>query len=286
MPGAELGADAGAVLDGMPPLSESERFSRLADEVCDGRDGLALASYLKPDFGQLGDAAVATELGAGFLYLDGHCRYWVWDTGEYLDAFRTGSLSRTDLIDLLRAWSFDHWAAFSRRWDYFGGFHVGYQVFYSRKHGFACQGPCPEAPVGAAAAAEAAIEWRSILWERSQPMTDVAMRVAPFMEEPDNVPALYGQTPIPWPFAVSPREMTLWRNSPFEPGTGYVVTDASEIEAIRLERENARVRTGSQLYFGPYEGRYQVLNAREVLPFENDVGLIPEPDFVAEFWTR
>jgi hypothetical protein len=89
----------------------------------------------------------------------------------------------------------------------------------------------------------------------------------------------------PWPFNTTPDELRLWKQSASEPGTGYLITDAMTLQAIRQEREHATSRgPDTGLWFGPYEERYYGFSAREVVPLENDVGLIPDPPFIQALW--
>jgi hypothetical protein len=59
------------------------------------------------------------------------------------------------------------------------------------------------------------------------------------------------------------------------------------MEAIRRERDKALQRVArSELWFGPVNGLFHGFSAREVLPFEDARGLIPEPDVLLEITQR
>jgi len=255
----------------------------LAAQVCDGEPGVSLAAYMAPNYGQSVGAAVTIELGEGFLYVDGSCRYWVWQTHE-VAAFRTGSLSATELTEMLGDLAFGEWDALDAIWDG-GGADASYQVFYSRNRAFACQGGCSGAPAPARQAFDAGIRWRGLLWEKGTPLLDTPMRVAPFREEAEDPTLPFGHVATPWPFDVPPADVPPWLAGSREPGSGYLVDDPQVAAAIRRERDNAALRhpTRHGLWFGPYEGHYYGFGAREVLPIEDARGSIPRPALLEDW---
>jgi hypothetical protein len=253
-----------------------------ADQVCDGKAGVSLALYMEPQHERSEGAAVTDELGAGFAYVDGSCQFWVWQTRE-VAAFRTGKLGREELEAMLADLAFDEWNGLEGVG--LGGPDASAHVFYSRDRAFACAGGCPSSPLPMQQAFAAGIRWRTSLWEKGTPMSDAAMRVAPYAEEAEDPTVAHGQVATPWPFGVSPADLQLWVDRPSEPGTGYLVTDPETVAAVRRERDNAAQRIyNSTLWFGPYEGRYYGFGAREVLPMEDARGLMPRPAVISEWW--
>jgi hypothetical protein len=283
---AQLVLDAGGPSDGGGTRENSRDASETdvvpAPEVCDGKNGISLAAYMAPQYARAGGAAVSIELGAGFLYVDGHCQFWVWQTGERT-AFRTGTLSPENLSAMLADLAYEEWGGLDGVWENHYGYDTPYQVFYSRTRAFVCNGECRDAPLPVRQAYAAGIRWRAVLWEQGTPMLDVPMRVAPYTEEAEDPTAPYGQVATPWPFAVPPAEVQLWVDSPSEPGTGYLVVDPDRANAVRRERDKAALRRATLGLWFAHEGRYYGFDGRDVLPMENDRGLMPRPQVIADW---
>ena len=253
--------------------------------LCDGSDDVILAHFAAPQLGRQFGAAVGVELGAGFLYVIGTCDFWVWQALEP-GPFRRGHLTEQDMVEMLADLRYDSWSQLEGRWGS-GGADTPDHVMYSRTTGLVCNGGCPSAPVEAQEAYRAAINWRATLWERGEPMHGSAVRVAPFARRDEDPTLRFDQTAIPWPFNFDAQTLSQWLGAADTAGTSRVVSDEAAIIAINDAREAAiaRQRSPSSLWFGPFENFYYGFTAREVLPFEDEHGLIAPPAFVST-WTE
>lgn len=286
----KLASDAGEssdtlTVDSAGAASTEPSTDTHTENLCDGSEGVILAHFAAPQLGRQFGAAVGVELGAGFLYVIGTCDFWVWQALEP-GPFRRGHLTDQDMVKMLADLRYHSWTQLEGRWDS-GGADTPDHVMYSRTTGLVCNGGCPSAPIEAQEAYAAAINWRATLWDRGEPMHGSAVRVAPFQRRDEDPTLRFDQTAIPWPFNFDAQTLSQWLGAADTAGTSRVVSDEAAIIAIHNAREAAIARQSptSSLWFGPFENFYYGFTAREVLPFEDEHGLIAPPAFVST-WTE
>jgi hypothetical protein len=275
--GAGMISPDGGVIDAIPGDAASDAASD-ADtrgdaapaprRICDGSDGIRLAYWVPVQPTRvLAFTAELYDLGAEFLYVDGHCHYWVQEpdpTDRYAAwrPYREGVLTASQESALHDTVAYDDFVAGAppcmgplsldatpeKVWD-------GIAVY-------SCNGIL-----------QAPVDWpmRGVLATSSTPVTSGAMRVMVGSETaPDKAPI------YPWPLAGTPASYEIEYQASMAFGQSTLVTDATEVAALRALRDrmiaDAIVAPGYFFNVVFVEPSGTVISMRDDLPFENQAG--------------
>jgi hypothetical protein len=234
--------------------------------ICDGTDGIRLAFWIPVQATRvLAFTAELYDLGADFLYVDGHCHYWVQepDTAPHVvwRPYREGVLTAAQEAALHDTVSYDDFAAGAppckgplasdqspeRVWD-------GIEVY-------SCNGIL-----------QAPADWpmRDALSASAAPLTG-AMRVMVGSQSTlDNTPI------YPWPLAGTPASYEIEYQASMAFGQSTLVTDATEVAALRALRDraiaDALVAPGYFYNIIYVEPKDTVISMRDDVPFANQPG--------------
>jgi hypothetical protein len=260
----------GSALDAVPDFStdaDTTGDAAPARRICDGSDGIRLAYWVPVQPTRVfAFTAELYDLGGEFLYVDGHCHYWLQEpdpTDKYVvwRPYREGVLTAVQEAALHDTVSYDDFAAGAppcmgplasdaspeRVWD-------GIAVH-------SCNGIL-QAPVG----------WpmRGELAASATPMTG-AMRVMVGSESvPDNAPV------YPWPLAGTPASYEIEYQASMAFGKSTLVTDAAEVAALRALRDRAIadviVAPGYFYNIIFVEPKGTAISMRDDVPFANQPG--------------
>jgi len=240
--------------------------------ICDGSDDIRLAHWFPVDPTRVpAFTAELYELGTEFLYVDGHCHYWMQEpvaTDRFANwrPYREGQLTAAQETALHDAVSYDDFTAGAppcmgplsedgspeRLWD-------GRTVY-------SCNGIL-QAPAG----------WpmRIELAATTAPMTG-PMRVMVGQESVGPGAPIY-----PWPLAGAPADYEIDYTASMDFGLSTLVTDATEVAALRSLRDRAIAEgIASPGYF--YDAIYvvpggTVISMRDEVPFANQPGGVWAP---------
>jgi hypothetical protein len=248
-----------ALPDAAPPLPvDSSR------KLCDGSDGLRLAYGVGGAFRPPAPADLFFEPGSSFLYVDGHCHFWVESVDKYEGATHEGVLDAEVELRLTAVTHFQSWPSMVGPYTCSepppadaGGGH-----FEDGTLRPSCP-PCPsDAPEELLYACENILTMRRQLWAAGAPM-DGPVRLY--------VEAAGGAAPADeadWPLARGLDEVAAATAA--QP---LVITDAADAAALRALREAsqaAHVDDGAIAVRSP-GGQHYLLHVRDVLPFEDAV---------------
>jgi hypothetical protein len=232
--------------------------------ICDGSDGIRLAYWVGGGGQQAAYTAVLHELGYEFLYVDGHCHYWVRDPGGSpgppnpdLLPFREGDLTSAQESILHDLVSYDDFARSApacppansgvfdastavlwdgvKRHDCYAGWHV-----------------------------DAAWPMRSELFSSGSPMTG-PMRVEVGQDSVADSATIY-----PWPLIAPIAGYEVPVAKSWSAGQSVLVSDPTDAGALRHLRDQAVANTNypqssqSTICVQP---RGYVMAMREDLPF-------------------
>jgi hypothetical protein len=235
--------------------------------ICDGSDGIRLAHWFPVDPTRVpAFTAELYELGTEFLYVDGHCHYWMQEpqtTDRFGNwrAYREGQLTAAQETALHDAVSYDDFTAGAplckgplsqdgspeRLWD-------GRTVY-------SCNGIL-----------QAPVDWpmRIELAATTAPMTG-PMRVMVGLEDVGPGAPIYA-----WPLAGTPAEYQIDYAASMDFGLSTLVTDAAEVAALRSLRDRAiadGIAAPGHFYDAIYvEPDGTVMSMRDEVPFANRAG--------------
>ena len=239
-------------------------------EACDATDRVVFAwSTTVPFEMGVAGSAVEYELGSPFVYVDGHCRYWVndctgalWGGGPIRSAALEGS-ARQDL---------DTWMAGAgealRKCN-------GSTEVHDQTPALIFNGDVARVCYLSGSAAQIAVDFQAIverLCSEGEDLTGaVRLTATPALAPPGTPEAI-------WPLQEPITDFVLADDQMFSPGVSHKVTDPSDCSKLRALRteyvqqvEDAGVP--SQECIG-IQGGYCVF-MRDSVPFENAQGLFP-----------
>ncbi len=258
----DAGPDAGPPPDAAPVFADRR--------ICDGSDGLRFAYRRFIGFALPAPYRIFSELGGPFLYIDGHCHYWVSDAHAISadQDIRTGVLDAASEERIAQATHFASWPALEN------AFTCTEQPPLDGGGTFFSDGSFrPMCPYCVSEAVSELVEMcggatdalQAQLFAQGQPL-DGPVRL--FMST-QSVASEPGR--VDWPLASDPAAIAA--------ATTQVtlriddLADARVLRALRASHhaafpifESIPVRDGA--------GQLYQLFLREVLPFENDEGLV------------
>lgn len=250
-----------------------------AREICDGSSGLRFAMLMRGEENVAGGEEVVDQNGAAFLHVDGTCRFWAKPIGLYEET-RTGTLEEEQAGALAETFSYAIWPSLEGRYLNPDAIGATWWIFHDSEIGFGCYAGCPGAPAEVLAAYEAFHPEIGSAWDSGESMTGpLRVLVVPigYVGEANVGPFI--DIAIPWPFKVPPEEVSPWMENDSEPPEGgYLETDEEVVTTLREARAGKDYDYPCCLAVGPVEDRYFTLHLRDVLPFEDENGRVPEPE--------
>jgi hypothetical protein len=236
-----MGCAARADSSGSPQLQQdaagagADASSAPSRRICDGSDGIRLAHWVGGGGTQAAFTAILYELGWEFLYVDGHCHYWVRQPSPpvgpdplYFDSFpyREGVLTthqESTLHDLLSYDDFARGAPPCPRANS-GTTDASTEMLWDGVKAHSCYAGWQVDP-----------SWpmRSELFASGTPVTG-AMRVESGQNSiPDSAPI------YPWPLATPVTNYEVPVLKSFASGQSALVADPTETAALRRLRDRA-----------------------------------------------
>jgi hypothetical protein len=252
----DVTAETGTSVDAAPPR-----------RICDGSAGIRLAyrdsinSGMEPPF-----TAVLYDLGADFLYVDGHCHYWVGsplrltatqDNPYYAwRPYREGVLTDDQERRLHDAVSYDDFRVSGPACPSSAPADASVIQLWDGLTVHSCRG----GPTGVAG------DWpmRVELYGSGLPMTG-AMRV-----EVGQEPVPPGEKLYPWPLASGPATYAIAYSRSMSVGQSTLISEPSDVAALRTLREQMLTDQAATDYFPGIilvEPEGYVLALRDDLPF-------------------
>jgi len=238
--------------------------------VCDGSDGLRLVIAFD---GQLDReypySAVQYELGAPYVYVDGHCQYWLdsWDLNEpfaFWRPIRTGSLTSDEQASLAGAIAYDDIGSLASCKPSTPGRDVPVAHIFD---GTRLRNCYPDVALQAAWSGTV-----SPLYDRGTPLMS-ALRIEVGVGTPvTNLP------PHPWPLAAPLSDFLVPPEMQFNGGVSRLVSDPGDVSALLALRDEYLSEEASRIPADPaieIEGGY-VLYLREEVPFTDANGIVSQ----------
>lgn len=255
--------------------------------ICDGSDNLRLAARV--EVGGLVESELLYEVGFTYLYVNGHCEFWVRsDTGEYdvvASDTHHGTIATVAEEEIRDALHYSDWADLAGTYAA-SGYDLPTNVFSDFHDRISCYGSCAEAmgavPDDVKQLDENARTLSEDLYATADPWLG-GMRVTVFALPGvgDDVDACS----IDWPFSWSPETIA----RPIDEfqdqvGLGFLVDDMEDATMLRDLRAQYRGGGGpSGACAGQWNGTWVLfrlgtahysLYMRDALPFEDATGLI------------
>lgn len=254
--------------------------------LCDGTDRLRF-SVVIPASNVITDQWVLWENGGRFLFVDGHCRFWVSgpDNPSQLERYHSGVLSDLDRSALEGSFFWGRWAEKGLLGSWAKGqgqFDFASKVFQSPEGQVGCDSGC-----GAESNPVEILQMRNAeqvqverLWQAGAPY-DSSLRIQV------NLYATAGLVPNAiWPLSWSLAEVvhTPEDASEAEPGSGILIDDPEEVAALReiWDDYDSIMPETWKTYGIPFEdpqvpGVVFSVFVRDTLPFEEANGLVTLP---------
>jgi hypothetical protein len=277
-PASPSAPDAGDVADATPdaaPLPVDS--SRL---LCDGRPGSQL--WFLSGLGGWSPQGVdllARQHGDGYFVIDGSCNYWVSSAAGVLATGWTGHLDDAQRDAIERDLHYQSLAAMGDQWcEAFpdGGFSlVGDDAAQVR-----CGGPyLPGTPSEVAAMFDAIGSTMETLRSAGVPQTGPIRLYLTHVRPESQI----DRAPVDWPLAIDPESLTVEDpgldvpEEPFpSPSLIDDLDDAAALRAAKAADQAGAQYAQSTLMRGP-DGTLYWMNARDVLPFEDERGFLTVP---------
>jgi hypothetical protein len=229
---------------------------------------------------------VLLELGLEYIFVSGQCDYVVWIESRPAVApfyswspIRQGALTEEMATELAIDFDYGNWAANSGRW-----FGPDYNIsdaptllMHDGTNKVVCLKPCEESAPPLGHALEVAMtEWPERLYVAGTDL-DGAMRLRVF--EMDPVPP--NATLFAWSLVAPPEDLLGVGDPTRIDGPAHVIEDEQELDALRAMRPDLANRVIPTAGWGamsahPDPQRVYVYAFRDITPFENEDGVIPE----------
>lgn len=223
---------------------------------------------------------VLYDNGIYFLYVDASCRYWThWQAAR--GEVRTGTLSQDALAQLGAELAFGRWPEWAGHWVpeavTFDGAIVTLYPNFEREAAVSCVGFCegPPIPPELAAAYRQVGSFIRSLWDSGSPLDgDMRMTAVRLGDE-----GRFATPVFQWPatsFSLSDVAVSPTDDPPLQYGQGRLVTgnDASLIRVLRAEYLVRAAHIYPSIEVIDEDGARYSVYARDVLPFENEFGLV------------
>lgn len=237
------------------------------------------------------------DLGSHWLFVDGQCRYWanVMDQGTDWLPVHGGVLGEEDERALASDFHYSEWRDLQGDWGGENALPDGsVMVFHDGEKRVTCAAPCfrDSAPTARAEAVRSMAlrksHWVTDLYARGAETNSAQMRLVTYpgnsAAEPEFDATPQDVAAVEWPLSNPIQSVAVSPDLPFIGfGESFLVNDLDAVTALR--RDRARFLRGE---LGPtyYEAmvtaergsslRY-FLYFRDVIPLENDRGLVPVP---------
>lgn len=216
--------------------------------------------------------AVLFDLGVDFLYVDGHCHYWVQEPGSTNDpfsawrAYREGTLSPVQESALHDAVSYDDFARGAARCpDRSGTFDGSTTVVWDGASVSTCYGGFsgvdPDWPM------------RMALYQAATPMKAGVRIMVGRQDAAKDFPVYH------WPLAQPPSAYETEYTRGLKLGQSVLITSAADAAALRALREQALADVATTPFAGEIllDPRGWALSLRDDLPFTRPADGLWEP---------
>jgi hypothetical protein len=241
--------EAGAEASTAPPRS-----------ICDGSDAIRLAYWVGGGGPTPAFTSVLYELGYDFLYVDGHCHYWVADPTASAGPYHEGVLTAGQESTLHDLVSYDDFARSGPPCPGGNGvFDAGTEVLWDGVVAHSCY-----------AGWKVAASWpmRTELFAAGTLMT-AAMRVEVGQDSTTTNQAPSSPTIYPWPLVAPAASYEVPASKQWTPGQSVLIRDPSSTAALRHLRDQAiaeATAAGSSLGLIRVQPM-DVIGIRDDLPF-------------------
>jgi hypothetical protein len=230
----------------------------------------------RPTGGFARGQAVMYDNGALYVFVDAQCNYWVSNPSERWAETRTGVLDADAALQLGERLYFNAWDDLSGVWsDPTGGvFDAPVLVFDHSKHAVICKDLCDGSDVPAAVKAmrDGYPIVEQELWDRGEPVVSGVRAIAVAAEPGPGIPF------VDWPLSRPISDFVRTADS-IEFGEGTLEDDPASARALKeLRASFLRGDHGAFVWdMLPVtsDGAYYRLYLRDVLPFEDERGLVP-----------
>ena len=249
--------------------------------LCDGSAGIVLALRVVDPAGRVSAGAqVLWDNGAGFLYVTGDCRYWVYDInrGGTWHPFRTGTLSPVQAATLYNSLGIAGWNRIVGRWV--GSVFDGSTLLFTRGPlTIACERNC-DAPGTPPEVQALARQLPGVLTELARDAEPVTGPMRYVVVRPEN-PSLRDVFVLS-PLALRLNEVAISdaEAARLQYGQGRLLDNPTDVSALRALRNLEGVRTDRTPYgylAVTEDGVRYKIYPRDTLPFEDEQGLVILP---------
>ncbi len=258
--------------------------------ICDGTEDLRFAAYLIST--ALLDPSLKSlqTVGWSYLYVDGRCHYWTVDALPFRETHE-GELTEEQAQALAKDFHYGSWSEIQGAWGS-DGIHGPWIIVHDSRTGVACYFGCAGAPASVRAVTDRTVldGWIGQLYDAGRPLSGpIRLAFEAWGWEGTGYGDDFSIRPSPWPLRQQPSEIAPWIHNgtrtyagPAEnPPGGHLIAELDATSALRAARaDKATYSYPPWLALGPAEGGYASIQLRDVLPFEDAEGHIPEPPLV------
>lgn len=220
--------------------------------------------------------AVMFDNGGLYMFVDARCNYWVSNPSERWAETRTGVLDAASALELGERLHFGAWDDLRGVWsDPSGGIYdAPMLVFDNSKNAVLCVFLCgaPDVPAVVKAMRDEYALVEQELWDRGEPVVSGVHAIAVASEPGPGVPF------VDWPLS---RPISDFVRADAFIGLGEGTLEDDPVSAQALKELRASFLRGDHGAFGwdmlpvVSDGAYYRLYLRDVLPFEDERGLVP-----------